>query len=97
MQALLQRTPWVALSIPGAISVPILFIAGHNDKSEFAIRDSKEIPFRELFGPVTKWCAVIERPDQVAPILRRAFMHLTSGRPGPVVVGMPYDVLVDGA
>lgn len=73
-------------------SVPILFIAGHNDKSELPSGDSKEIPFRELFGPVTKWCAVIERPDQVAPILRRAFMHLTSGRPGPVVVGMPYDV-----
>jgi thiamine pyrophosphate-dependent acetolactate synthase large subunit-like protein len=73
-------------------SVPVLFIAGHNDKRELPSGDSKEIPFREIFGPVTKWCSVIERPDQVVPILRRAFMHLTSGRPGPVVVGMPYDV-----
>ena len=73
-------------------SVPVLFIAGHNDQRELASGDSKEIPFRDLFSPVSKWCAVIERPDQVAPILRRAFMHLTTGRPGPVVIGMPYDV-----
>ncbi len=73
-------------------SVPILFIAGHNDKRELPSGDSKEIPFGELFRPFSKWCAVIERPDQVIPIMRRAFMHLTSGRPGPVVIGMPYDV-----
>ena len=73
-------------------SVPVLFIAGHNDQRELPTGDSKEIPFRDLFGPVTKWCAVIERPEQVDAIIRRAFMHLTTGRPGPVVIGMPYDV-----
>lgn len=73
-------------------SVPVLFIAGHNNRTDMPTGDSKEIPFRALFGPVCKWLAVIEEPHQVAPILRRAFMHLTTGRPGPVVVGMPYDV-----
>ena len=73
-------------------SVPVLFIAGHNDQRELPTGDSKEIPFRDLFGPVSKWCAVIENPDQVSAIIRRAFMHLTTGRPGPVVIGMPYDV-----
>ena len=73
-------------------SIPVLFIAGHNDRTEMPTGDSKEIPFRALFGPVSKWVAVIEEPEQVAPLLRRAFMHLTTGRPGPVVVGMPYDI-----
>lgn len=73
-------------------SVPVLFIAGHNDQCELATGDTKEIPFRDLFGPVSKWCAIIEHPDQVSAIIRRAFMHLTTGRPGPVVIGMPYDV-----
>lgn len=73
-------------------SVPVLFIAGHNDTRDLASGDSKEIPFRDLFGPVSKWCEIIERPEHTVPILRRAFMHLSTGRPGPVVLGMPYDV-----
>ncbi len=73
-------------------SIPVLFIAGHNDRSDMPTGDTKEIPFRDLFGPVSKWTAIIEEPAQVGPILRRAFMHLTTGRPGPVVLGMPYDV-----
>ena len=73
-------------------SIPVLFIAGHNDRTDMPTGDCKEIPFRALFGPVSKWVGVIEEPEQVAPLLRRAFMHLTTGRPGPVVLGMPYDV-----
>ncbi len=73
-------------------SVPVLFIAGHNNRSDMPTGDTKEIPFRALFGPVSKWVAVIEEPEQAGPLLRRAFMHLTTGRPGPVVIGMPYDI-----
>ncbi len=46
----------------------------------------------ELFAPVSKWVATIEDGSQVSSIIRRAFMHLRTGRPGPVVIGMPYDV-----
>jgi acetolactate synthase-1/2/3 large subunit len=73
-------------------STPVLHIAGHTDISHTAIRDTKQIPFLDVFRPVSKWAAMIEHPDQVSELLRRAFMHLRSGRPGPVVLGMPYDV-----
>lgn len=73
-------------------STPVLFVAGHTDVTNTAFRDTKQIPFLELFRPVSKWAAMIEHPDQVEELLRRAFMHLSSGRPGPVVLGMPYDV-----
>src|SRR5262245_40925098 len=73
-------------------SVPVLFFAGHNDRFEVKAGQSKEIPFEALFAPVSKWVATIEDPSQVATIIRRAFMQLTTGRPGPVVLGMPYDV-----
>jgi acetolactate synthase-1/2/3 large subunit len=73
-------------------SVPVLFIAGHNDRFEVPSGQTKEIPFLELFGPVSKWAAVINDPSQVAEIMRRAFMHLRTGRGGPVIVGMPFDV-----
>jgi thiamine pyrophosphate-dependent acetolactate synthase large subunit-like protein len=73
-------------------SVPVLFFAGHNDRVDTAARQTKEIPFTEMFRPVSKWTALIDDPAKVGEILRRAFMHLRTGRPGPVVLGMPYDV-----
>jgi acetolactate synthase-1/2/3 large subunit len=55
-------------------------------------RRTKEIPFRDLFEPVTKWTAIIEGPEQVTEIVRRAFNEMRSGRFGPVAIGLPYDV-----
>jgi thiamine pyrophosphate-dependent acetolactate synthase large subunit-like protein len=73
-------------------STPVLFIAGHNNRFETRRRQTKELPLIELFAPVSKWAAVIEDPSQAGDILRRAFMHLRTGRSGPVVLGLPYDV-----
>lgn len=74
-------------------SVPLLFFAGHNDRFDLPDRRfTKELPMHDVFGSVTKWTASIEDPSQVEGILRRAFVKLKSGRPGPVVIGMPYDV-----
>ena len=73
-------------------STPLLFIAGHNDRYDTLRRQVKEIPFTELFAPVCKWTAVIEDASQVDGIMRRAFMQLRTGRSGPVVIGMPYDL-----
>jgi acetolactate synthase-1/2/3 large subunit len=71
---------------------PVLLLAGQPELGVPRRRDTKEIPFLELFSPVAKWAAMIEHPDHVEEIMRRAFMQLTSGRPGPVVIGVPHDV-----
>lgn len=73
-------------------STPLLFIAGHNNRFEVPGRRTKELPFAELYRPISKWVAVVDDPSQVAAVMRRAFVHLRSGRPGPVVIGLPYDV-----
>lgn len=73
-------------------STPVLLIAGHTDVTNTAFRDTKQIPFLELFRPVSKWAAMIEHADQVDELIRRAFMQMAGGRPGPVVLGMPHDV-----
>jgi acetolactate synthase-1/2/3 large subunit len=73
-------------------SIPVLFFAGHNDRKETSSRATKEIPFLDIFGPVSKWAALINDPLQVAEVMRRAFMNMRTGRPGPVVVGVPCDV-----
>jgi benzoylformate decarboxylase len=43
--------------------------------------------------PVTKWSVQVERADEMAPILRRAFKIANDGPPGPVFVGLPIDVM----
>ncbi|MCC6888781.1 MAG: hypothetical protein IT536_09625 [Hyphomicrobiales bacterium] len=73
-------------------STPVLFLAGHVDLGTPASRDTKQIPFLDLFGPVSKWSAMIESPAHAEELLRRAFMQLRSGRPGPVVLGIPHDI-----
>lgn len=81
-------------------SVPVLFLAGHNSSDQIASRQTKEIPFVDLFRPVTKWTTVLADPAQTAGAMRRAFMHMRTGRPGPVAIGVPVDVAemeADGA
>ena len=73
-------------------STPLLFIAGHTDRFVVPGRGTKELPFIELYRPISKWVAIVNDPSQLGAILRRAFVQLRSGRPGPVVIGLPYDV-----
>src|SRR3954447_10699220 len=73
-------------------SVPVLFLAGHNERTKTAAKYTKELPFLDVFGPVSKWAAMIDDPSKVSEVLRRAFMHMRTGRPGPVALGLPVDV-----
>jgi acetolactate synthase-1/2/3 large subunit len=50
-----------------------------------------------VFTPITKWAGTVRRADQIAPTIERAFRELRSGRPGPVMVDVPADVLIDTA
>jgi acetolactate synthase-1/2/3 large subunit len=54
-----------------------------------------ELDQKALFKPVTKWNAVIDRSADIPSIVRRAFREATSGRPGAVHLGLPYDVQKD--
>lgn len=51
-----------------------------------------ELDQGSLFRPVTKWNAVIDRSDQVAPLVRAAFRAMTTGRPGAAHLAFPFDV-----
>jgi len=73
-------------------ATPVLHFAGHNNRTSVPSRTTKELPFLEVFSPITKYAEIIREPSQTAEIIRRAFMALRTGRPGPVVIGLPYDV-----
>jgi acetolactate synthase-1/2/3 large subunit len=55
----------------------------------------QELDLRAVFGSMTKWTTEIDDPSRVAEIVSRAFYTATSGRPGPVVIGLPEDMLVE--
>ena len=53
----------------------------------------QELDFRAAFGGMAKWVTEIDDAARVPEIVSRAFYTATSGRPGPVVIGLPEDML----
>jgi acetolactate synthase-1/2/3 large subunit len=54
----------------------------------------QEIDYRRMFGQMAKWVAQIDRADRVSEYISHAFHLAVSGRPGPVVLALPEDMLV---
>ena len=53
----------------------------------------QEVDYRAVFGGLAKWATEIDDADRIPEIVARAFATALSGRPGPVVVALPEDVL----
>ena len=53
----------------------------------------QEIDYRRMFGQMAKWVAQIDRTERIAEYVARAFHVAVNGRPGPVVLALPEDVL----
>jgi acetolactate synthase-1/2/3 large subunit len=54
----------------------------------------QEIDYRRMYGQMAKWVAQIDRADRIPEYIARAFQVATSGRPGPVVLALPEDMLI---
>jgi acetolactate synthase-1/2/3 large subunit len=57
----------------------------------------QEIDAKNFFGEVAKWVEEIDSPQRIPEIVSRAFHQATSGRPGPVVLSLPEDMLREAA
>jgi acetolactate synthase I/II/III large subunit len=74
-------------------STPMILFVGQVG-SDFVEREAfQEIDYRRMYGPMSKWVAQIDRADRVHEYVTRAFQVATSGRPGPVVLALPEDML----
>jgi acetolactate synthase-1/2/3 large subunit len=74
-------------------STPMIMFVGQVDSG---VRDREawqEIDCRAVFGSMTKWTAEIDDPARVNEYVSRAFYTAMNGRPGPVVLALPHDVL----
>ncbi len=74
-------------------SSPMILFIGQVGRSALDREAFQEVEFRLMFAPLCKWVAQIERADRIPEYIARAFSVATSGRPGPVVLALPEDVL----
>src|SRR5438876_7137708 len=78
-------------------STPMILFIGQVP-GEFADRECfQEVDYRQMFGPMSKWVAQIERAERMHEYVSRAFHLAMSGRPGPVVLALPEDMLTQTA
>lgn len=70
----------------------ILFVGqiarGHRDREAF-----QELDYRAVFGGLAKWAAEVDEVERLPEYISRAFHVAVSGRPGPVVLALPEDML----
>ncbi|MES2257834.1 MAG: thiamine pyrophosphate-binding protein [Pseudomonadota bacterium] len=78
-------------------STPMILFIGQVG-GDFIDREAfQEIDYRRMYGQMAKWVAQIDRADRIPEYLARAFQVATSGRPGPVVLALPEDMLTTRA
>ena len=74
-------------------STPLIMFVGQVARGMRGREAFQEVDLRAMFAPLAKWVEEIDQPGRVPEILNRAFRESTSGRPGPVVLSVPEDML----
>ncbi len=74
-------------------SQPMILFVGDVDSSMRDREGFQEIDFPAFFSPIAKWTARIDSADRIPEYVARAYATAISGRPGPVVLALPEDML----
>jgi len=85
------------LHVASQDSTPLVLFVGQVRRDNREREAFQEIDYRRMFGDMAKWVADVDRADRVPEMLSRAFHVATSGRPGPVVLALPEDMLREDA
>src|SRR6201993_1139762 len=75
-----------------ADSIPILCITGQAPRARLYKEDFQAIDIESIAKPVTKWALTVREPGLVPMAFQQAFHLMRSGRPGPVLIDLPFDV-----
>ncbi|MEO7503612.1 MAG: thiamine pyrophosphate-binding protein [Sphingomicrobium sp.] len=76
-------------------STPMILFVGDLDRADKDREGFQEIDFPAFFAPIAKWAARIEDAARIPEYVARAWRVATAGRPGPVVLAIPEDMLRD--
>lgn len=76
-------------------SSPMILFMGQVARKDKGREAFQEIDVAAIFGSLAKWATEIDDPADIPAVIKRAFETALSGRPGPVVIGLPEDMLVE--
>jgi len=97
-----QNGPAATLLVPPLAealkaSIPVLALVQEVTRDSFDRNAFQELDHIRMFEPVAKWVRRLERADRLDDYVDMAFTAAASGRPGPVVLLVPADLLTEGA
>jgi acetolactate synthase-1/2/3 large subunit len=100
--AIVTAGPGVTDAVTGvanawAAQSPLVLLGGAAPTFNQGRGSLQEMPQVPLFQPITKWADRVPSPDLIPSFLARAFRVARAGRPGPVFLELPWDVLSNGA
>jgi acetolactate synthase-1/2/3 large subunit len=78
-------------------STPMIMLVGQVARHQIDREAFQEVDFRKMYAPLAKWVTQIDMAERIPELMNQAFQVATSGRPGPVVVALPEDMLRDQA
>lgn len=78
-------------------STPMVMLIGQVPRTFMGREAFQEVDYRQMYAPLAKWVTQIDDVDQVPEVMARAFHATLSGRPGPVIVALPEDMLRDAS
>ncbi len=76
-------------------STPMLLFIGQVARDQQTREAFQEVDYRQMYAPLAKWVVQIDDPRRLPELLAQAFQRAISGRPGPVVVVLPEDMLTE--
>jgi acetolactate synthase-1/2/3 large subunit len=76
-------------------STPMILLVGQVAREATDREAFQEIDYRRMFGQMAKWVAQIEDARRIPELVSQAFHTALNGRPGPVVLALPEDMLTD--
>ena len=76
-------------------SSPMILFVGQVGRDMREREAFQELDYRAVFGSIAKWTTEIDDPARIPELISRAFYTACNGRPGPVVIALPEDMLID--
>ncbi len=76
-------------------STPMILFIGQVARDQMEREAFQEVDYRRMFGPLAKWVVQVDDARRLPELLSQAFHRAVNGRPGPVVVALPEDMLTD--
>ena len=78
-------------------STPMILFVGQVAREMKEREAFQELDYKAVFGTIAKWVVDIDDPARLPEFLSRAFHVAANGRPGPVVIALPEDMLIETA